>query len=232
MNERMKGICFVKWPIVLPTTEASWKLGSKSRARTRLSFRPKAYFSAMSGGNISARSPSKSLEKMRYTVGQGSKSKRDSQRLVHQSEFFKSVKQVASNVFNQRLQAPDLGLGKEGIQSASAQTMKIVTNSGEGRVWYSKLVHEPTPFVALLGRSSIYHVVEVWICNMDFLRIDADNGAILAMKLFDLESVLAFQDDIVVELVPAFVDQHSLALLVDGHVTCQYVLFASQGPGM
>ena len=38
MRVRMKGNCLVKWPKAALATEASWKLGSKSRARIRLSF--------------------------------------------------------------------------------------------------------------------------------------------------------------------------------------------------
>lgn len=42
-------ICLVRWPIVLPTIEASWNEGSKSLASMRWSHRANAYCIATSG---------------------------------------------------------------------------------------------------------------------------------------------------------------------------------------
>ena len=80
--------------------------------------------------------------------------------------------------------------------------MVIVINGCKGRTRYPELATEPRPLVAPLSSPRIDDIVEVWICKMDFLGVDSYNGTILLVQLSDLEGVLPFQPNIIVEFVP------------------------------
>jgi hypothetical protein len=66
---------------------------------------------------------------------------------------------------------------------------------------HSESVCEELPFVTLLGCTGVNNVVEVGVCNMDFVRVDPDDGAVFGVELGKLESVLAGLDTVEVEFV-------------------------------
>lgn len=62
----------------------------------------------------------------------------------------------------------------------------------------------PIPLVALLSACAggVQNLIEFWIHDVQFIRIDADDRTILLMEFLDVESVLTTENHIVVELVP------------------------------
>ena len=69
----------------------------------------------------------------------------------------------------------------------------------------------PVPHISLLF-VGIYLVIKVGICDMDFLGIDSDDGAVLFVQFAYLEDILAAVNAVVEELIPV----QSLRDNVDG----------------
>lgn len=81
--------------------------------------------------------------------------------------------------------------------------MFVVVYSREYRIVHPKQFGEPIPFIPLLARR-VQRLVELRSGDMEFVRIDADDGSIFFMKIADVEGILTVEGiDVVVEFVPA-----------------------------
>ena len=80
--------------------------------------------------------------------------------------------------------------------------MQIVPHSRKRRLRNAELANKPFPFVPHLGGVGVDDIVEVRVGDVDFFRVDADDGVVFVVELADVEGVLAFEVDVVVEFVP------------------------------
>ena len=42
---------------------------------------------------------------------------------------------------------------------------------------------DPVPLIALASAAGVDRVVEVWVCDMDFVRVDADDGPLQVVSV-------------------------------------------------
>lgn len=117
-------------------------------------------------------------------------------------EIVETREELMGDMLDQRLETADLCFGEEGVESSSTHAVDVVLDGGKGGIRNAKLIAEPGPLVTLVGGAGVDNVVEVGVGNVDFLGVDADDGAIVVMELSDLEGVLAGEEDIMVEFVP------------------------------
>ena len=72
------------------------------------------------------------------------------------------------------LRTSDGLLGEERVQRTSTELMELVGYSSEHRRTVAEHPHRPPPFVTFLPWTTVEHIVEVWIADMKFVRIDSD----------------------------------------------------------
>src|SRR5258706_7076978 len=104
------------------------------------------------------RGRSRWLEKL--TISKSFKSERGSHYPLRHLKFRKSPQQLVHLLVENRLKSPHSCLGKEGIDSCSANTMFIMVIARGNRFRKAKLSGEPLPSVALLSAASVEHLVE------------------------------------------------------------------------
>jgi hypothetical protein len=57
-------------------------------------------------------------------------------------------------------------------------------------------------------------MVELWVVNVDFMGVDADDGSVFFMKLSNLPDVLAGLNDLVIEFVPKLNEPYFLHIKI------------------
>jgi len=102
--------------------------------------------------------------------------------------------------------------------------------SRKGRKVRPERPRRPVPFVSSFSSSSIELIVEVKLVDMQFLRVDPDDRAVLFMEASDMEGVLPTKNDIVVKLVPKG-ELACVPLTWSSSPSHQKVAAASRGPG-
>lgn len=115
-----------------------------------------------------------------------------------------SFKHLLCSLINQRLQSSHAADGEKAIQRRSSPSVLVMSNGRKSRLWDRKRLGVPFPLVAFLAARarSVQGVVVMRVGDVQFVRVDANDGAIFGMQIPNMERVLAAEDDVVVELVP------------------------------
>lgn len=114
----------------------------------------------------------------RLTVCQSCKCIIQPQRLSRSRELAKATKKNGHVAVDQRLQPPDALLGKVWRQSSSADTVLVMSKRADETLVDAKRPGDPIPFVPLATAAGVDGVVEVRVCDVDFVGVDSDNGAL------------------------------------------------------
>ena len=79
--------------------------------------------------------------------------------------------------------------------------MEVMVSSSYGRHVRAEALSLPVPDISLLF-VGVYLVVEVGICNMNFLGIDSDDRAVLSVQFAYFEDILTTVNAVIEEFVP------------------------------
>jgi hypothetical protein len=147
-----------------------------------------------------ARGRVRGLEKV--TIGKSFKSERDGNYPLRRLKIRKSRQQLVQLLIQNGLKAPHSRLGKEGVDSRSANAMLVMFLACDNRFREAKLVGEPLPPIALLPPASVEFLVEVGRLDMQLKGIDAYNRTVFLVHPSNLKRVLPVLDYVIVEFIP------------------------------